>query len=411
MAALLLCAGSMFAQSSTPADPCACCDPCCECCDPCCACSPCDSSRTWVRAEYLLWRFKNSPLPTPLVTTTSNPNGAEPGALGGLGTQVLIGSRDVDSGAHHGARFTAGIWLDGDHTLGIDGGYFFLASKTVSQGVVSNGGPNSPVLAVPFFDADTMTERVFLRAIPNVASGSALLSLTSRLQGAELNGVWNLRDWHGVHLEALGGFRFVDLVERLSFATAATGLEPALPPAGNQGLVFDTLDQFNTRNDFYGGQLGIRGEWQRGKWSVSGSLKVALGDMFEQVNRQGDYLTNVLNNPAGGSPVSHRGFGTFVQHSNQGGDHRHEFAVVPEVGLNLGYQVTSSLRLLLGYDFLYLSDVLRPGKQIDRTINFSQTFDSIVAGRPFTPGSRPAATVSSSDFWAQGVNFGVELRY
>jgi hypothetical protein len=48
---------------------------------------------------------------------------------------------------------------------------------------------------------------------------------------------------------------------------------------------------------------------------------------------------------------------------------------------------------------------------IDRTINFSQTVDSIAEFNRFAPGSRPAPTLTSSDFWAQGISFGVELRY
>jgi hypothetical protein len=345
------------------------------------------------------------------VTTTSNPNSASPGALGSEGTSVLIGDRDIDTHLRQGGRFRAGLWLNDARTIGVDGNYLFIASKTVSQSVAATGAPGSPILAVPFFNADDQTETAFLRAIPGFVSGSALLSLTSRMQGAELNGLVNLTQRDTLRLDLLCGFRFVELKERLTFATTALGLGPANPVAGNNGLVFDTLDKFNTHNDFYGGQLGLRGEYRRGKWFANGTIQIALGDMFEQADRHGDYLTNVLNNPAGGTPRNFAGFGAFVQHSNMGGNHRHEFAVVPEAGINVGYAVRNGLRVYVGYDFLYLSDVLRPGKQIDQVINFSQTVDSIAAGNGFTPGSRPAPTLTSSDFWAQGINFGVEWRY
>jgi hypothetical protein len=132
--------------------------------------------------------------------------------------------------------------------------------------------------------------------------------------------------------------------------------------------------------------------------------------MFELADRRGDYVTNVLNNPAGGAQRGFTGFGAFVQHSNVGGNHRNEFAVAPEAGVHFGYAVTRGTRLFVGYDFLYLSDVLRPGKLIDWTINFSLTVESIAQGNAFTLGSRPAPTLSSSDFWAQGINFGEKLR-
>jgi hypothetical protein len=350
-------------------------------------------------------------LPIPLVTTSTNPSGSDPGALGAEGTRILIGDQDIDTRTRHGARFTGGLWLNDARTLGVESSYFFIASETVSQSVASSGEANSAILAVPFFNADDGRESVFLRAIPGFVSGSALLTFTSRMQGAEVNGLVNLSSRDSVRVDLLAGFRFLDLRERLAFATSALGMGPLSPVAGNSGLVFDTLDRFDTRNDFYGGQLGARAEWRRGNWLAMGTVKVALGDMFELVDRRGDYLTNVLNNPAGGTPRSFSGFGAFVQHSNLGGGHRHEFAAVPEIGVNVGYQLRRGMRLFAGYDFLYLSDVLRPGKLMDRAINFSQTVDSIAQSNNFVPGSRPAPILTGSDFWAQGINLGFELRY
>jgi hypothetical protein len=86
-------------------------------------------------------------------------------------------------------------------------------------------------------------------------------------------------------------------------------------------------------------------------------------------------------------------------------------AIVPEVGLNIGYQATRSIRAYVGYDFLYLSNVLRPGNQIDRSINTSQTVQSAIAGNSPAPGERPAVPLSGSEFWAQGIHFGLGLSY
>jgi hypothetical protein len=84
------------------------------------------------------------------------------------------------------------------------------------------------ILAVPFLNADTNSESTFLRAIPNFVSGAASLSRTSRLQGAELNGLMNLSQRGALRLDLLGGFRFLDLRERLSFATTALGIGPPI---------------------------------------------------------------------------------------------------------------------------------------------------------------------------------------
>ena len=93
--------------------------------------------------------------------------------------------------------------------------------------------------------------------------------------------------------------------------------------------------------------------------------------------------------------------------SNIGRFSKDRFAVVPEVGLNLGYQVTESVRAFVGYDFLYLSDVVRAGNQIDTRVNTNQLQRPMVAGGP----TAPAFTFNGSDFWAQGLNFGLEFRY
>ena len=61
----------------------------------------------------------------------------------------------------------------------------------------------------------------------------------------------------------------------------------------------------------------------------------------------------------------------FTQTTNIGQQTRNQFEVVPEVQVRGGYNVTSNLRLFAGYDFLYMSRVVRPGDQIDTTLNLT----------------------------------------
>ena len=55
--------------------------------------------------------------------------------------------------------------------------------------------------------------------------------------------------------------------------------------------------------------------------------------------------------------------------SNSGSFNRDRFAVVPETDLVLGFRVTPHIKLLIGYSFLYWSNVVRPGDQIDTVID------------------------------------------
>src|SRR4029078_10312504 len=97
--------------------------------------------------------------------------------------------------------------------------------------------------------------------------------------------------------------------------------------------------------------------------------------------------------------------------SNSGQFSRDRVAVLPELGFNVGMRISSHLRATLGYTFLYLSNVVRGGDQIDRTINPTQR-----PGLLGTPGTlagpaRPLFAFQDNHFLAQGVNAGLEFRY
>jgi hypothetical protein len=102
--------------------------------------------------------------------------------------------------------------------------------------------------------------------------------------------------------------------------------------------------------------------------------------------------------------------GLLVVSSNAGVRAHDEFAAVPEFGINLGYQICKSLRAFVGYTFLYWSDVARPGDQINRTVNPTLVPASRAFGTPIGP-AEPSFTFQHTEFWAQGANFGVELRW
>jgi hypothetical protein len=374
------------------------------------------SGRFYVGAEYLLWWTKKSPIPVPLVTTTTDTTQMPTATIGANGTSVVLGNQDLDTSARHGARFTAGAWCDERGELGVEASYFFLASQTVTRSVASNGGPNDPLLAVPFFADDLGMESSFTLAAPSTLAGGATLKLTSRLQGAELNGMVKTCTGPGFQFDVLAGFRFLDLRENLSFATSSLGVMDPNAPVTNNGMILNTLDQFDTHNLFYGFQIAARAEYHRGDLFISALAKLALGEMNQIVTINGAAATNVFNAPPGGpfTGVPAQiipGSGIFAQATNIGRTSRDQFEAVPEVSINVGYRIRGGLHAFLGYDLLYLSNVIRPGNQIDRTITFSQTIQNTIAGNASAPGDRPIVPMVGSSYWAQGLNFGVEWRY
>jgi hypothetical protein len=86
--------------------------------------------------------------------------------------------------------------------------------------------------------------------------------------------------------------------------------------------------------------------------------------------------------------------------------------VVPEVGLNIGYQITSWASVFVGYTFLYTNNVARPGNQINPNINPTQSTSFTEDPAPQRQGpAQPSCRVNSSDCWAQGGNVGVSFRF
>ncbi len=83
-----------------------------------------------------------------------------------------------------------------------------------------------------------------------------------------------------------------------------------------------------------------------------------------------------------------------------------QFSVVPELGITLGYDFSPQLRAIIGYDFVYWNSVARPGDQIDLNLDPRQFPPPAIVG-----ATRPEFTLHTSDYWAQGVNLGLDLRF
>jgi hypothetical protein len=279
----------------------------------------------------------------------------------------------------------------------------FLAARSVRFSAGGDGSAGSEVIGRPFFNTVTNMEDAELVNFPGLLSGRVGVNLSSRLQGAEINGVSRLCGcgcscWK---VDVLAGFRFLDLHEGLGITENLTVL-PTVPFTG--GTAFDIFDQFDTRNEFYGGQIGARAQYCRGPWSANLTAKVALGNTHEEIVINGG--TRIT--PPGTAPTVAAG-GLLALPSNIGTFSHDAFAVVPEVGVTLGYQVNCHLRAYVGYNFLYWSDVVRPGDQIDRNINTTQL--------PRTPGGAsstagpPSFNFKETDFWVQGITLGFEFRF
>lgn len=353
----------------------------------------------WFRGEALYWWSKGGSIPIPIVTL-GDPGDNVPGAIGQPGTTVLLGDQTLGPPGKGGARFTFGFSFDAARTWGFEAAYFSLANSAVSQGVFSDGSNSSALLAFPFFNPTTNSEDSTPLALPGSFAGTAILTSKSFLQGADFNLLHNMMNAHGVRVEWLGGFRYANLQEGLNFSTDSPNVFPN-PPA-----FFRTFDQFNTNNNFYGGQLGLRASFDSPLIFVNATTKLAVGGSFESMNVTGGTFTNI-----GGGFTSAPG-SYLSQPTNLGSTSQGNFAVMPEFNLNFGIRLRPWASIIVGYSFLYLSSVARPGDQLDRVINPSQasainnSFPASLVGP-----ARPELNLHTTDFWAQGLNFSLEFRF
>ena len=350
------------------------------------------SPRVWSRAEYLLWWIKDGPLPVPLLTT-GNPTDAVPGAIGQEGTRTLFGGHGLDDGAFSGVRATLGGWLDDGRTIGLEASVFALEQRRTGFAAASDGQGNPP-LYVPLFNVGTGQPGSFTLADPLFgAAGGAAVSSSTRLRGLEGNAYWNVARTGSLSVDLLAGYRYLSLREDLTLSAFTNDL------IGDVQSV--SFDRFATRNEFKGGQLGARLAWERGPLALELTGKLGLGSTHGLVDIGGSTTAT----PVGGTPTTFAN-GILTAPSNQGAQSHDAFSFVPQVGLKLGWNVTPRLRGTVGYDFLYWTRVARPGEQIDPRINPSQFFGGTLSGVAL-----PAPLFNRSDFSAQGLSFGLELRF
>lgn len=344
------------------------------------------NNRWTIRAEAVRWRLQEDEFPTLATQGVASAFNPVPAALGQPSTQSILGG-DLGGDGLDGGQLTIGWWLDPNHGFGLEGRAMHIQNDWQVQSVASTG---LPILGVPFFNANTGAEAAALVAQPGVSSGSVTASFRSRLWAAEAN----IRTNHLIgpcsKLDLIAGFRAMGLEEEfsLSVQSLTQGANPTLT---------QSLDRFATRNRFYGGQIGAVAEFLRGRWSLEISTKAAIGNTKQWVDIAG--MSSIQT--AGMNPVGLQN-GIFARPSNIGTYSRNELSWISELGVSVGYQLTDCLKVMVGYDLLYWSNVARPGDQFDRVVDPTN---------PTAPGSRPQPRFDDAGFWAQGVRAGLEFRY
>lgn len=350
------------------------------------------SPRFWASIEYLMWWPKQQPL-IPLLT--GNNLGFTP-TLDSPGTEVLIGEKSLRSINVPGGRFSLGANFG---QYGIETSYFFLGTQNHFFASASFDKDAYSLLAIPFVNAGSGEEDAFnLRSRFN-DGGSMEVFTSTRVTGWEALASMSLYEMPRFRIQGLAGYRYFQLNEGLLIRTVSNDMIFD----DNVGLVNQRsvgFDEVTTSNTFHGGTVGTRTTVALGAAFFELDSKVSLGSVRQIVVRTGGTETST-DGGRQGTITTTSNAGLFVNATNAGRFASNRFAVLPETGMKLGVNYGAA-RLFFGYTVIYLNQAVRPSDQLDRTIDRNEA--------P-SPLGRPSPAIVSSDFWVQGVSFGLELRY
>jgi hypothetical protein len=331
----------------------------------------------------------------------------------GQDTTILFGGGGVDPGSHSGGRFTLSFSSDPCQEAALEATYFFLGENAVNFTRTSING--DPILARPIFNVDTSIQDAQQDAVqiafPDVAVDTQLgVRLANEFQSFELLGREALFREGGRRIDILYGYRYSRFAESLginhSFTAGPDNLE--VP----EGTIVQVSEGFGAANSFHGAEFGISGQLQYFRWSLEGVAKVALGGTYSQTSIDGATTIRV----PGESPVTAEG-GLLALPTNMGNYNQSNFTAIPEVGLTAGLFLTPRLKATVGYSLVYWSRVARPGDQIDVgtvagspdvliNVNPTQLSGGDLIGVP-----APQARFITTDFWTQGLSFGLDCRF
>jgi hypothetical protein len=362
------------------------------------------AARYWFTADLLQWWTKGDQ-PPPLISSSRTGIISNIGVLGSPGTEILFGGDTINTDTRTGYRLGLGMWLDDARRHGLGFTYTSVMPAVThfnSLSLAGMGGPLSgtvpfPVpLARPYFNAQTGSQEAVNvgLAVPFASTAVVTAEAHSDFLAGEFNYTYAVTDGPNLRLSLLAGYRMLYLHENLLLTQTGSVLSSSLPqvPAGGGSVA----DVYGTKNYFHGGQVGVVTSVgpAGARWTADLALKGALGYTFSDSSAGGTIVQ------AGGANLA---YGLYTGPGNSFNRRTTALTFAPELDLNVTWRVTDCVRVFAGYSVLYWDEVRRPGGLVNVVVNPVAT--SVAAPGPAT------FTGTTTDFFAQGLNFGFEIRY
>lgn len=359
-------------------------------------------------ADYLLWWIRGNHSRqgsyigfAPVSDFVNSGDGSLPNI-----TSLHSPAQSSDYGALSGLRLTLTSYVDEEHSFGVELGWFQFWKQSITNAYTSNG----EVLLGPTYFGTDGTRALILASFPAAVTVNgftlnegrgALVGASSgtSLWGAEANARCRLPSLFLDRIYLLGGVRTLHWGEGIIIDTTSVPL-----PGSNAFGAIAVRDSFAALNQFWGGQVGLQARGQYGRFTLDLANKIGVGGIHEQIKVSGETVI------AAGANVTRLTGGVLTQATNIGTYEAGRIAWMNEFTLKGGFNVTDNLRATVGYNVIWLSDVVRAGNAVDavdpRAIQILGTYD------PTASLTRPAPpTLQESTWWAQGITFGLDVSF
>ena len=334
------------------------------------------SCQRWIQIDYLLGWRKGQRIPELVTTSVAGTARTEAGELGLPTTSIVLGNEDLVDGARPGGRIDFGRWLANGETA-VAGRFYGLSDTSTNHFFDQT---THDILARPFFHVINAEEDALPINFPAVDTGSIQVTSGASLIGSDFYLRQSWCQLGNACVDLITGYQFTRIDEKLHIESTST----------NQAVQsIEVVDQFDTRNVFHGGLLGLISEVDGSCWSLSMLAKVGLGNTHETVRVNGTTLITDLS----GSTIPFSN-GLLAQPSNIGIHTANEFTVVPELNIRYTRHLTDCIDLAIGYTGIYWSEAAQPGNQVNLNIDPGG-------------GTQPLLNMVSDDYWLQSLDLGI----
>lgn len=261
-----------------------------------------------------------------------------------------------------------------------------------------SSGPNGAPATFLTYQAPDNSRQALPFTVPGAVAGGVVAVGSTKVWGTEGNFTLPFSIDYGNHRLVgtflLGG-RYLDLTDRVRVTdTLRLVADPTVVATG--------ADQFITRNQFAGPQVGTMLGCAWGRWLLTGTWKMAAGVTHQNQIIEGSPLLAA----SAATPLLVPG-PLLALPSNTGRQTAWRATLVPEIGLKARAALTPRWSASLGYSLLYWNKVLCPGDQMDPHANVTQ-----LPGRgPATGTPAPAPLFQHTDYFTQGLDLGLQFSY